>query len=207
MKLIIFLFSISSILYATSSYALFDVQAMIGKRSVTAKESGGGSSTSLSGDELKVAAHLSIIPFVPIGLGLALSAVDFKDDSNKFQFDDLKGTEASLEVTAWLPFEIAGVTPYARFGYVLYGAYKRERKVADLGVETKYENTYKPEGFNTAFGINWSPLPLIGILLEVDLRQEKLAADKYEVDGVKLSDGVDVDFNSTGFLIGIEVGL
>ncbi len=194
------------LLNATPAWAIFDAQVFYGQRTNTSKAKGADGSD-IKGNELKAAAHLSPIPLVPIGFGASVSTVTYEKDEPAVK--DFQGLEGSLEITAWLPF-VPVVTPYAKLGYILFGAYGLDSNVPDpiTGTATETKTTFKPKGTTIALGLKWSPLPLVGVLLEYDMRQTTLEADEVKVNGTKVAaGGSDLDVKSNTVLLGVEIGI
>lgn len=195
------------LLNATPALALFDAQLFYGQRS--SKFEANGASSSIKGNEIKAAAHLSPIPLVPIGFGASVSTVTYDKGTDDFTFKDFQGLEGSLEVTAWLPF-VPVVTPYAKLGYMVFGTYGLDGETTDPVTNTTVESkaVYKPSGTTVALGLKWSPLPLVGLMLEYDMRQLKMKPDEIKVNGTKIAtSGSDLDNKSSTVLLGVEVGI
>jgi len=195
-----FLTLILGILFVSSEgFALIHGQALVGQRKLKVK-SGGESRT---GQEFKLAVHLDPIPLVPIGFGAYLSATDYDVPAPVKSF---LGTEIGLEVTAWLPVGIVGLTPYAKLGYTFMGGYVREVESTD----GSYKILMKPSGTRIAAGLKWSPLPLIALLFELEqteiaLKQDKIKSSS-DLTGIDL--GVaDLKTESFGILVGVELGI
>jgi hypothetical protein len=195
------LFSIAALTWSTLGYSIIDVEALVGNRTEKIKPQNGESS-SLDAQEMKAAVHIDPIPLVPVAFGIAFTSLDFKDDSTHFRFDSLKGTEISAEVKAWLPTPL-DIDPYARLGYTLAGAYKAS---ITGPLNQKITQTYKPSGLDLALGINWQPLPLLGILFEIDMRTNDLDAEAVNVAGFNLG-GQDATSKTTSYLIGAILDL
>lgn len=194
-----------AICFSSSSLALFDAQVMAGKRSAKLSES--GQSETLTGTELKAAVHLSPIPLVPVGFGLSVVTMDFPNDGDKITFSEFKGSEISLEVTAWSPISLGGLTPYGKLGYMVVGAYNRKNTVSVAGLSTDVDYVYKAKGTDIALGVKWTPLILVSALFEVDMRTQTLSVDEIKAGGSSITASDDLDYKGTSFLIGVEVGL
>jgi len=193
----------SSFVVASPAWALFNVQAMTGKREAKFSSSGLASDT-LSGDELRIAAHLDPIPLVPVGFGLGISQTTFDDTSTKLGVTKIDGMDIDLEVEAWLPLEIAGLVPYAKLGYTVAGAYKFEQSAAGFSPKA----VYKPSGVTLHVGIKYEFLLRLGVMAEFETGTRTLEFDKFEdAGGLTASNVKDVDQNSTSFLIGLQAGI
>lgn len=193
------------LLNATPAWAIFDAQVFYGQRNSTSKAKGAASDT-IKGNELKAAAHLSPIPLVPIGFGASVSTVTYEKDEPSYK--DFSGLEGSLEVTAWLPF-VPVITPYAKLGYIVFGGYAFESDLVTPGAATtEMKTTFKPKGTTAAVGLRWSPVPLVGLMLEYDMRQVTLEADEVKMNGLKVSAaGSDLDVKSNTVLFGVQIGI
>ena len=207
MRILKLLLAVSLFSCSGYGYSIFDLQLFGGQRSAGMKPTGGTSST-ITGSEMKAAAHLDPIPLVPIGFGLAATSLSFTKDNSKLTFDKITGSEVSFEVMAWIPKMIISLEPYVKVGYVLTGAYDMTAKANNsLGVPVKAKSLYKASGYDLAAGVTYSPLPLIGFILEADKRMETLKSDKITVDGITVPKGADIKNDSLSFLLGLEVGL
>lgn len=178
------------------AYSFFDAQALVGKRE--AKIDG----VKNDGDELTLAVHLDPIPLVPVGFGLSLSHVNFSGQKSltEVNFEDAVGQDYVFEIMAWLPFDLFGVTPYAKVGSTIGGNYKLKNTIDpnEVNQNSQPEDvTYKPEGSHLSVGLNWSPLPLIGILVEYKNSDQKL----------KKSGRPTQEYKSTSLLFGVEIGI
>lgn len=198
---------LGGLLLASQSYAIFDAQAMIGKRSAKIEPNSGTTSSNLSGNDIRVSAHVDPIPLVPVAFGLSYNMVSYPDDDANFTFTSFTGNEINLEVMAWFPF--GDFKPFARVGYTLMGAYIQESDLAQGPLTVKQKTTYKPKGTPIGIGINYSLAPLIGILLEYDLLNTKLEADKLTVGGTDstITSSNDVKAGGSSIMLGVQVGL
>jgi hypothetical protein len=193
-------------LLASPAWALFDAQVLTGKRSTDYKF-GSSSSSTESGTELKVAAHLDPIPLVPIGFGLSLSQINW-DKSDDLAFKSLDGFEVGLEVQAWLPIDLGGFQFYGKLGYTAMGAYVSTLADATTGLD--YKLAYKPSGTYLAVGAKYLFLLRLGVMLEMESGNRKLAFDEVK----DLPAGLDAalfkanaDATNTSFLLGVQAGI
>lgn len=192
------------VLNATPAWAIFDAQVFYGQRTSKAKAEGSEGDT-MKGNELKAAAHLSPIPLVPVGFGASVSTVTYEKNDDLYK--DFTGLEGSLEIMAWLPF-VPVVTPYAKLGYIVFGGYTLEDSLETPGAATtEMKATYKPKGTTIALGLKWSPLPLVGVMVEYDMRQAKMEADEVKMNGLKVDSDSDFDMNSSTVLLGVQIGI
>ncbi|MFW7381436.1 MAG: hypothetical protein ACOH5I_21685 [Oligoflexus sp.] len=195
-----FLALVCGMLFVSSEgYALIHGQALVGQRKL--KPSGGDE---ITGQEFKLAVHLDPIPLVPVGFGAYLSATNFDAPEGMSSY---QGSEIGLELTAWSPVDLLGLTPYAKLGYTILGGYVAEVDVDALG-SVKFLST--PSGTRLAAGLKWSPLPLVALMLELEQTDIKLKSDKIKASaGIDTSNYTmsDVDTSSFGILLGVEVGI
>lgn len=194
-------------LIATQSYAIFNADAMVGKRTTKFQASSGGTTTSLSGNEIRVGAYLDPIPLVPVAFGLSYDMVNYPDDATTMSFTSFAGSEINLEVKAWFP--IGDIKPFIKVGYTVVGAYILESDVAQGPVTVKQKSTYKAKGTPIGLGINYSLAPLIGLLLEYDINNHKLEVDKLTVGGIDTAVTSSSDLKAPGssIMLGVQVGI
>ena len=189
-----------------TSYGLISAQAMLGTDSSKLKDLGGTSDATFSGTSLGVAAFLDPIPLVPVGFGLGISmpSLSASIDGNDY---DLTGLIVDLEVMAWTPISLFGITPFAKLGYIPFGAYTMKQKWA-AGTETlDVTIPIKSSGTHFAIGANYSLLPLISLLFQISLYNETLEYEEFEVAGTKIKVDDSVSKSTTNILVGVEVGL
>lgn len=187
--------------------AFFDAQVLYGVRNNKIKSTAAGSSTeTINSNEMEAAVHLSPIPLVPVGFGLAASMVNFPKDKTSFPFKDFQGMEGAFEVSAWSPIDLLGVTPYAKLDYILYGKYGYDSTDTSTGTAINTKAAYNVSGNGFAIGLKWSLLPLIGILVEYNSRQTTLKADSVKIDGVEATTKPDVKASHTALQLGVQVG-
>lgn len=195
---------VSGLFVSESSFALIDGQLLVGSKSGKFKVS--DTSNNVSGQEIKVAVHVDPIPLVPVAFGAFVISDTLEVDDVS---DSVTGQEIGLEVMAWVPLGIAGFKPYAKLGYTVLGAYVLE-DVATVVDSTpvQIDYAYKATGSHLALGLKWSPLPLVGLMLEYDIANISLDPDS--VDGVA---GFDTSalpspkLESSTIMLGVEVGI
>ena len=199
--------ALSLLLGSSYGYSIFDLELFGGQRSATLEPDGGSSGT-VTGTEYKAAAHLDPIPLVPVAFGLAMTSLSFSSSKPNLAFDKFEGSELSFEVMAWIPKMAISLEPYFKAGYTFAGSYDLKSTQTLLTIPVSKKVTYKPSGLDLAAGINFSPLPLIKLMLEVDKRIETLKIDKVEVAGISAAaNGSDIKNDSLSFLLGVGVGL
>ena len=184
-------------------YSIFDAQLLGGQRTATLTPDG-GNKTTITGNEVQASVHLDPIPLVPIAFGLGVAVPSYTKGTTDFTFDTFKGEELSFEVMGWLPTPGVSISPFIKLGYVFSGTYEAKYKTV-LAVDGT--TTYKVSGTDIAVGLNWSPLPLLGFLLEVDKRMETLKADKVEIGGLSMAVTGNTKNDSLSVLLGVKVGI
>jgi hypothetical protein len=193
------LFCSGLIMMSSQALALVDGQLLVGQRSTSFDAD---SSLDVSGQQVTIAAHLDPIPLVPVGFGAYLNTIDFDGDGS---VSGIQGGEIGIEATAWLPLDVAGLTPYAKLGYTLAGGYVFDYELA--GGQT-FKSLYNPKGTRLAAGVKWSPLPLVALMFEVAQSDLELSFDKLEdVPTSVTATQSDLDASGLGVLLGVEVGI
>lgn len=180
---------------SSEAFAVFDAQLLLGQRSGEVNDSDAKS------QEVGVAVHVDPIPAVPVAFGLYANSISFEDSDNGYA-SGFSGLEAGVQVYAWFPIGIAGLKPYGKLGIPLYSAIKGDQDVSGTSSDLVMETS----GMHINFGVGYSPLPLMAILFEVGLGQQKIKAKDIEVAGQTFSFDEE-DYNTTAFLLGVEVGL
>ncbi|MBC7661207.1 MAG: hypothetical protein H7249_16035 [Chitinophagaceae bacterium] len=194
----------TSLVVASPAWAIFNAQVLTGKRS-SKFSSNGRSSDTLTGSELRAAAHIDPIPLVPIAFGIAASQTTFDTDSSKLGINKIDGTDIDLEIEAWLPLELAGLVPYAKVGYTIAGTYDMEVAAGTTDVPKIH---YKPTGASFHVGLKYEFLLRLGVMAEFETATRKLKYDKITDAGVFNNLNLnDVDQNSTSILIGVQAGI
>lgn len=193
--------------FTGKSYGLISVQAMMGNDSSELKDIGfGASDETFSGTSLGAAVYLDPIPLVPIGFGLGVQMPSTKAsiDGNDFE---LSGLLVDLQLMAWTPIGLFGITPFAKLGYIPFGAYTLKRKVTVGAQELDVTAPLKSSGTHFAVGVNYSLLPLISLLFQVSLRNETLDYEEFDVGGQTFSADKSVTKSTTNILLGVDVGI
>lgn len=191
--------------YAGSAFAIFDVQVMAGKRwyvTDDADEDGG----KFQAQEFDLAAHLDPIPVVPVAFGLSFQIINPRTED--LHVDTAKGFQGGLDFMGWLPF-VPVITPYARLTLPLFGSWVVESKADDgTGGTVKAVSTSKVTGYRLGVGGKFSLLPVLDLLFEANLGQEKNKVTETKVDGEKVDDdGDSTNFKSNAIMLGVEMGL
>lgn len=204
-KVVIWAALASASLLSQPSMAFFDAQLLVGPRWAEVK--GDNQSDSTRGTDMTAAAHLDPIPLIPVGFGFYYSQLSY--DPNQFSTLGLKsltGSEIGLEATAWLPM-IPILTPYLKVGLPVYSDFKGSTVSTDptTGVESDVDVTFKSSGVRLGVGAKFSLIPLVAILAEAGLGQQKLKLEKSA--GVTANPKTEFDYKSTAFLVGVQVGI
>ena len=172
---------------SSQSFALIEGQLLIGQRSASTGDGAGGT-IDYSGMENKISVYLDPIPLIPVGFGLTMASIAF-DDTDAVK--DIKGTETSLDLTAWLPLGIAGFKPYAKIAYIVSGEYSFTDIASGISSDSKTSGT------KFAAGVKYSPLPLVGFMLEVEKSSVEIEPDT----------GTSSTLDGLGVLLGASVGI
>ena len=164
--------------YAEAAYGLVGGQVFYGYR-LQKKDS-----DDHSAHFVKVATHISPVPFVPVGLGVVyIPWLNYAVDENSSE-EAATGMELAVELVGWLPM-IPIVTPYAKINYTVWG-YK---KTTDFELDDLEQ---KVSGMEIGVGVGYDVLPLVTLMAEVSQGLRKVE---------------DKDFNATTLSIGFEVGI
>lgn len=196
--------AVGAVVLSSQAQAFVDAQALIGQRSATIE--GNNVSDKATATEVNLSVHIDPIPLVPVSFGGYLSTLDYDTDADgDLRAATLKGTEAGLEVMAWLPM-VPVITPYAKLGLPVYSVFKADLIDTDpvTNVTREIPAVMKSSGLHLGIGAMWSPLPLVAILAQVDLGTQKMKVE--EVDGQDPNVD-DFDYKSTGFLLGVRVSI
>ena len=127
---------------SNNSFALIDVQALVGSDSGTI--SGGNAFANggkTSGTVMGVAVHLDPIPLVPVGFGIGIGAPTLKSEDSGID-ETYTGFFVDLEVMAWTPIGFFGITPYAKLGYRAYGLYEMKNSKAKDRKSTRLNSSH-----------------------------------------------------------------
>ena len=121
----------------------------------------------LDGSQMTAAVYVDPIPLLPVGFGLSLQVPDVtgKVDGNDVSYT---GLTASLSLKVWSPISFAGFTPYARMGYVVYGAGLIELSSQQMKQEVEVS------GLHLGAGVRYSVIPFVGLLFEVESQNESV---------------------------------
>lgn len=221
MKRFLFVFISMQILFASQAQALFDVEAFVGTASFTTNSD---NAKKISGNQVAVSAHLDPIPLVPVGFGLhigvpggtATETADGIEIKSK-----IAGLSVDLELMAWSPVALLGLTPYVKLGATVYGKAAWDMDlttpttVAGQDVTIKGKNVYdfSATGSSFALGIQYSLIPFVALMLEYRSQSQKWKANKVkstlgDVDvDISTSDIDDVTTKISSLLLGVSVGL
>ncbi len=186
MKVLGILTFLAGFVFCSQGYALIEGQVLVGQRS--ASISSPGTSYDMTGMETKMSVYVDPIPLIPVGAGLSFSTIDLgKEDSQ--QISGFKGSEISLDLTAWLPLGIAGFKPYAKLGYVISGEY--------TATVNNVDTTFDSSGTKASAGVKYSPLPFISVMLEVEKSTITL----------KPENGSDSESDNLSVFLGVAAGI
>lgn len=190
-------FLLASLLVSSHASALINGELMFGTRSGSLDV--GGASSDLDATPVKIGVHVDPIPLIPISFGVGFSSLSL---SGKDQYESGSGTELGFEVKAWIPM-VPIITPYARLGYIFLGNYAFDKDI--LGIP--YKSAFDVSGTVFAVGAEWSPLPLIGIHLEITQGNLELDPTEIKVNGITSTSNVKADFTYSEYLLGVSAGI
>ncbi len=225
------------LLNSQTSFAVFDGQIFMGKRSGTFSysESGSEKEQEISSAEKGVAFHLNPLPLVPVSIGAFYAmndyalgdtykpTVDAAYPSSKISMDsNLKGNTYGPEITAWIP--LSDFNPYMRLSYVM-GTYQMGIRAdidsSAINSETSYQ--YDIRGTQYGIGINYSIVPTIAIFAEANFGTYGLSLKSVSTKEIDSSTGYSLEeklspdsvdnsireqtFGSSGVLLGISAGI
>ncbi len=187
----------SALLFSSSAWAVFDIQAYMGKRYVEYDTVVGNE---FEGLNYGAAFHFSPIPFVPVALGMAAEYVVYDEFAS---LGDATGYLVMPQIYAWLPIDLISVNPFVKLGYA-FGALTAEGKVNND--DTKL--AFKVTGSHMTAGVKWEPplVPFLALMVQYDIGFEESSKIDVEVNGVKsvLNSGDGEEFKSTAWHIGVE---
>lgn len=208
------------ILSTTNAYAIFDGQAMVGKRYATFTTS--GTDTEVGGTEFTAAAHINPIPLplVSVGFGAAVSMVSWDKDAISdlasvsgltMSATDATTIDAGLEVMASVSIPFLA-EPYARLRYTPYSVlnvnYDATGTVGSVEIDQTINLVETGSTTAISLGLKTSLIPLVSLLFEANFASGSYSVETFEQDSTDISSGMsDTDVSSTSYLIGVEVGI
>lgn len=188
---------------ATSALAFFDVQALVGRRWYELK---GDYDQNVSSQEMVIAAHIDPIPLVPVAFGASVAMGALDKDAYANEVKTASVFEGSLEVMAWIPM-VPIITPYARLKYPVVSKVLVESETTIGTTTTKTAATSTLSGPTIGVGAKWAPLPVLKFLVEAQRGMQKIEADEFKINDLKVSSDAKGDAPSNAFLVGVEIGL
>lgn len=191
--------------FSSQASALISVQALGGLYKAT--DDRDGTKTDYSGSEIALAAHLDPIPLVPIGFGLTFNLPNATGKPTGASGDfTMTAYNLGVSLKAWSPVGIFGVKPYLKLGYIVLGVTTFKGPFDVLGTKVDIETIYKNSGAQISAGLEYSLLPLISALFEVESQNTTLKVD--ELKGLpEGSTFGDSKMSALNFLFGLSVGL
>ncbi len=183
-------------LSATQSFAVIDAQVMGGARTAKVDYTVGNEDKTkdVKSTEIGFAAHLSPSKLLPVSFGVfaamnkydTTAIVQEQIDADPTVSDEFSEPSSSIsgmtygpELMAWVPIPM--FKPYLRASYVM-GNYDWTNKadVTFSGFDGSVEQTitYKTTGYDVGVGFMYSPVPLLGLVVEYNIGAEKLTATK-----------------------------
>lgn len=200
----------ASVLFCSgTSLALFDVEAMVGKRWYQF-ENTDGDTKNVASQEINVSAHLDPIPLIPVGFGLGIISGNLNKGDFGPDVTEASVLEVDLEVKAWIPM-VPVVTPYVKVKIPLSAKLaikgKGDYDSTIPGDET-YAAVYKLTGLHVNAGVQIPIIPLIKVTVEVgkgmqswEVEEVKIASTKSDTTSLKKE-----KVNSDNVMVGILVG-
>ena len=186
---------------AENAEAIIAVEGALGHRT-TQFECTGCPSKSVTSNEVNGGVFLDPIPLIPISFGLDFSLMKWQFDSKEFGVSEATGYLIGPQIKVWVPLPV-DIKPYGRVGYEI-GRYVATGK--NSGVE--YAQTVQLSGPLLGVGVKWELLPLTAPFFEIQYAPLNGKISEQKVGGRKVSGGDNTySVKSTGFLLGVEVGI
>lgn len=192
---------------SSTSFALVDVEALVGKRWYSTKITG-DKTNGVSSQEIGLAVHLDPIPLIPVGFGVGvLSGTLNKDDLKGIGFDEGSVMEVDFEVKAWIPM-IPIVTPYVKVKVPLMSRVALKGKQTVNNTEQDVAALVKLTGYHTNVGIQYSIIPLVSLTLEAGKGMQKSEIEEYKVASVNQDKSIfkKENANSDNVMLGVQIG-
>ncbi len=190
----IFCIGMVAVLQADIALAIFDVQALYGKRWYETKTN--DEKYTISAKEATLAVHISPLSGVPLAIGLSYSLFDYDMDEVWGDPSSNSGHEINLDLMVWVPVGPI-ITPYVKFKYTLTS--EMTAKYND-----PYEIKYKINGFHIDIGLKYKLIPSLSVMIEGGQGIQMIKMTKFLDENV---DGSWDDFNSKGVQIGLEFNI
>lgn len=195
------------------AYAVFDIQATVGKRwyQWEGLDADGVVAThGVQSQEVQVSAHLAPIPFIPIGFGALVNVGSPNKDDLAYlgNVTDAKIFQTAVDVTAWLTV-MPVLTPFVRVTYPLYSAVAIKYKRDDEGniAQLEYAETGKLTGYHLDLGAKIGVLPFVSLMVEGGMASETYKQDDLKSNGVTIDGDKSRSAPSKSFSVGLEVGI
>lgn len=177
---------------AGQAFAVVDVQVLGGARTATVEYKVGNEDRKkdVKSTELGFAAHVSLSKVLPIGFGVFgnlnkydTTAIVEEQTEGDQTFSNLSssitGTTYGPEIMAWVPIPM--FKPFLRASYVMGNYDYKNAGSFEMGTLTgtvESTLTYKATGYDVGVGFTYSPVPLLGLVVEYNIGSEKLTATK-----------------------------
>lgn len=186
-------------LHAGHAFAVVDAQVMGGARTATVeyKVNDEDRKKDVKSTELGFAAHVSPSKVLPVSFGVfgnmnkydATPIVEEQVEEEPGQsgvFTDPKSSITGMtygpELMAWVPIPM--FKPFLRASYVM-GNYdyttSSDYAIGALSGDLETSLTYKASGYDVGVGFIYSPVPVLGLVVEYNLGSETLTATKGKV--------------------------
>lgn len=189
---------------SSAAFALFDAQALYGRRWLSSETDGEKSGTAFSA--ITLAGHVGFLPIVSFGASFTMMDA-LERDKESSGLDTLKAQELALDILAEIPL-IPIVTPYGRLVVPVWSKIEASAKEEFAGQTFKSEIEGSYTGHLINVGIEYSPIPLLGIHLEAGKGVFMTKTDKAELNGDEVDDiNKDRDGNAVDtVMLGVSVG-
>lgn len=191
--------SLAATLTSGRAFAVVDAQVMGGARTakVEYQVNGEDRKKDVKSTELGFAAHLSPAKVLPVAFGVfgnmnkydTTKVVEEQVEESGTAGETFTDPTSSItgltygpEVMAWVPIPM--FKPFLRASYVL-GNYDyktaADYEFGSVSGDMETNITYKATGYNVGVGFTYSPVPLLGLVVEYNIGSETLTATKGSV--------------------------
>lgn len=186
--------AVASTLFAGNAFAFVDAQIMGGARTakVEYKVNDEDRKKDVKSTELGFAAHLSPSKVLPVAFGVFGNMNKYdttpivKEQIEEESGDTFSNPSSSItgmtygpELMAWVPIPM--FKPFVRASYVMGNYDWKNSADFALGASTgsiEQSLLYKSTGYDVGVGFTYSPIPLLGLVVEYNIGSEKLTATK-----------------------------
>lgn len=190
----------AAVLFSTPAFALFEAHGLVGKRWYEHEDDVNSQATIVAVD-----GYLTLpVPVITLGIGpgIEYNMVN-KGDVGYDPVDSATIMKLAGKVLVGFSLVGTGLDIYGKLGFTLWGDGEYKGKYIGLDDEEVSGTTeFSVSGTTLAVGLRYSLLPLVGLLFEAQMGQEKFTDVK--VDDTEIDD---IDANSTALLLGVNIGI